>query len=515
VLAACIVVVAMLLPVGYLLLRTLTADGEVVQQVLRARTFQVFGSSALLAISVTGACILLGVPLAWLTTATDLPGRRLLNVLITLPLVIPTYVGGYAIVGAFGPRGALQSVLSFFFGVERLPDIYGFWGACLALTLFIYPYVVLSVQSGLRGLDPALEEAARSLGYRPAHVFWHVTLPHLRPSIVAGGLLVALYTLSDFGAVSLMQYNSFSRAIYVQYRGAFDRDYAAALGLLLVILTVMLLAGETWTRGRRQYHRSTVGVSRPRTRVQLGHWRWPGFVFCVSVVLVALVMPVGVVTFWLFRGVLNGESLGLVWQATWNSVLSSTLAAACSVLAALPIAILTVRFRSRWSTVFEGITYAGYALPGIVIALALVRFASHYTPVLYQTLALMIFAYVLRFLPQAFGTVRSSLLNVSPSVEEAARSLGQSPLGVSMKVTLPLIRPGLLSGAALVFLTAMKELPATLLLGPTGFKTLATVTWTATAEGFFSRAAAPALLIILVSACSMLLMLRGSSRESR
>jgi iron(III) transport system permease protein len=515
VLVAGVVVAAMLLPIAYLLLRALTADASVLQQVLRPRTFSVFAGSAGLALSVTGACIALGVPLAWLTVATDLPGRRVFAVLITLPLVIPTYIGGYAIVSALGPRGALQTILGHFFGIERLPELYGFWGAWLALTLFTYPYVVLGVQSRLRSLDPALEEAARSLGYGPWRTFRQITLPQLRPAIAASGLLVALYALSDFGAVSLLQFNSFSRAIYVQYRSAFDRDYAAALALLLVALTSVLLAGEIWTRGRVRYHRSTAGAVRVRSRVALGAWRWPAVMFCSAVVGLALVIPVGVVIFWLARGLQAGEPLDLVWSAAWNSLYSSALAAALAVLAALPVAILSVRFRSRVSSVFEGITYAGYALPGIVIALALVRFASQYTPWLYQTLALMIIAYVLRFLPQALGTIRTTLLSVSPNVEEAARSLGHSPLHVTLRVTFPLIRSGLLSGAAMVFLTTMKELPVTLLLGPIGFKTLATATWTATAEGFFARAAAPSLLIIAMSAVSMLLVLRHTWNEPR
>ncbi len=507
---ALLVVGAMLLPIAYLVVRAITADANIVQQLFHPRTITVFGSTVLLATSVTATCILVGVPLAWLTVASDMPGRRWFAVLTALPLVIPTYIGGYAIVSALGPRGALQVLLGRLFGVERLPELYGFWGAWLALALFSYPYVLLSVQSGLRGLDPALEEASRSLGFGPWRTFWRVTLPQLRPSIAAGALLVALYTLSDFGAVSLLQFNSFSRAIYVQYRGAFDRDYAAALALVLVLLTAVVLGAEMWTRGRARYHRSTVGVVKPRPRAKLGPWRWPAIIFCSVVVLIALVMPVGVVSFWLVRGLQEGEPLRLVWSAAWNSVYTAAAAAVFAVFAALPIAILAVRFRSRWTTVFEGIAYGGYALPGIVIALALVRFASQYTPLLYQTLALMIFAYVLRFLPQALGTIRSTLLSVSPSLEEAARSLGYSPLRVTLRVTLPLIRPGILSGAALVFLTAMKELPTTLLLGPIGFKTLATATWTATAEGFFARAAAPALLIIVVSAFSMLFVLRDT-----
>lgn len=514
-LIAIVVAAAMLLPIGYLLLRAVSSDANIVQQVLRARTLTVFLNSALLALAVTVACTLIAVPLAWLTTSTDLPGRRMFAMLTALPLVIPSYIGGYTIVSALGPRGALQSVLERLFGIERLPELYGFWGAWLALSLFSYPYILLNVQSSLRNLDPALDEAARSLGYRPWQAFWRVTLPQLRPSIAAGALLVGLYTLSDFGAVSLLQFNSFSRAIYVQYRSAFDRDYAAALALLLVALTSLLLGGEMWARGRARYHRSTVGVVRPRQRIRLGLWRWPALFLCSVIVLIALLMPVGVVTFWLVRGIAAGEPLRLVWSATWNSVYSSALAALLAVIAAVPVAVLAVRFRSRLTTALEGVTYTGYALPGIVIALALVRFASQYTPVLYQTLTLMIAAYVLRFLPQALGTIRSALLSVSPSVEEAARSLGQKPLYVTFRVTLPLIRSGLLSGAALVFLTAMKELPTTLLLGPIGFKTLATATWTATGEGFFARAAAPALLIIAVSAVSMVFVLRDTWRDGR
>ncbi len=498
----------MLLPIVYLLLRVFAADAAILHQVMRPRTFTVLGQSMLLAISVTGACIMLSLPLAWLTICSDLPARRLFAILVALPLVIPSYVGGYVMVSAFGPRGVLQSLLEWLFGIQRLPSLYGFWGAWLTLTLLSYPYVLLSVQAALRRLDPALEEASRSLGYGPWQTFWRVTLPQLRPPIAAGALLVALYTLSDFGVVSLLQFNSFSQAIYVQYRAAFNRDYAAVLALLLVLLTSLILIAETWTRGRARYHRSTAGVVKPRTIVRLGAWRWPAFAFCCSVVLLALVVPIGVVTFWLVRGLQSGEPLRLVWSAAWNSVYSSALAALLAVLAALPVAIFSVRFRSRWSSLFEGITYAGFALPGIVIALALVRFTAQYTPLIYQTLALLVFAYVLRFLPQSLGAIRSTLLTVSPSMEEAARSLGHSPLHVALRVTLPLIHPGLISGAALVFLTTMKELPATLLLSPIGFRTLATATWSATAEGFFARAAAPALLLIIVSALSMVFVLR-------
>lgn len=510
-----LVAAAALLPIVYLLARVLTADATLLQQALRPHTLAVLANSALLALAVTSASIVIAVPLAWLTTATDLPGRRTIMVLATLPLAIPSYIGGYTVVGALGPRGALQGLLDRLFGVDRLPELYGFFGAWLTLTLFSYPYVLLSVRAGLRGLDPALEEASRSLGHSPWRTFRRVTLPQLRPSIAAGALLVALYTLSDFGAVSLLQFNSFSRAIYVQYRSAFNRDFAAVLSLMLVALTSIVLIAEIRSRGRARYHRSTAGSIRPRPIARLGGWRWIALLVCAAIIMLALVMPIGVIVFWLWRGLSAGEPLRLVWAAAWNSICSSALASGAAVLAALPVALLAVRFRSRVSSALEAATYAGYVLPGIVISLALVRFASQYAPWIYQTLALLIIAYTLRFLPQALGTIRSALLNVNPRIEEAARSLGHSPSRVALRVTLPLIRSGVLSGAALVFLTAMKELPTTLVLGPLGFKTLATSTWAAADEGFFARAAAPALMIVLFSALSMIFVLRDQPGTER
>jgi iron(III) transport system permease protein len=399
-------------------------------------------------------------------------------------------------------QGALEPL-----GVERLPEIYGFPGAALALTLFSYPYIFLTVRSALRGMDPALEEAARSLGTGAWTTFFRVTLPQMRPAMVAGALLVALYSLSDFGAVSLLQYDSFSREIYIQYRSAFDRTPAAILALMLVALTAAILLVEDRTRGRGRYHRSAAGGARSGAVVALGRWRWPALLFCGGVVGLALAAPVGVLAFWLVRGLAEGEPLRPLWMATWSSVYASGLAAGVVALAALPVAVLAVRFPGRVAGLVERMTYLGYALPGIVLALSLVFFGANYAPWAYQTLGLLIFAYAVHFLPQAVGATRAALLQVNPSVEEVARGLGRGPAGVVVTVTAPLASSGILAGAALVFLTTMKELPATLLLSPTGFETLATRIWSATTDAFFARAAAPALLLILLSAVPMYLIL--------
>jgi iron(III) transport system permease protein len=352
-----------------------------------------------------------------------------------------------------------------------------------------------------------MEEAARSLGRNARQVFWQITLPHLRPAITAGGLLAVLYALSDFGAVAMLQFSSFTQAIYVQYRSAFDRSTAAVLALMLVLLTMVLLGLEARTRGRSRYYRASAGAVRSAKIVPLGVWRWPALIYCSLVALVALVMPVSVITFWFVRGLVAGEIFDFDWTFIGNSLLASGLAALIGMVAAVPVAFLAVRYRNRFTGFIEKATYTGYALPGLVVALSLVFFGANYALFLYQTLAMLVFAYVVRFLPQVVGTTRTSLLQISPHIEEAARSLGRSPLETLRTITVPLLKSGLLTGGALVFLTAMKELPVTLILGPTGFGTLATGIWSATEQAFFAQAAVPSLLLLVVSALSVMLIL--------
>ncbi len=502
---ALVIAVAMLLPLGYLLVRTSTANQEAIDLLLRPRTLQLALQTFALAATVTVGAVLLALPLAWLTVRTDLPGRRIWSVIVSLPLVIPSYVGGFVIIAALGPRGILQQALAEPFGIERLPEIYGFPGAALALILFTFPYVLLSVQAGLQMLDPALEETSRSLGLSGWGTFRKVTLPQLRPSISAGGLLVALYVLSDFGVVSLLQFDSFTRVIYVQYQSSFDRTLASAFALILVLVTLAILLIEIRTRGRARYHRAGTGsgLVQSTPQVRLRNWRWPAILFCAGVATIGLVMPILVLIYWAGRNVSVGVDLSEPLTFALNSLYASGLGAAVSVLAAVPVGILLVRYRGTFGGIVERVIYSAYALPGILIALSLVFFAANFATPIYQTLALLIFAYMVRFLPQAVGAVRASLLAVGPELEEAGRSLGRAPLRVIASVTVPLIRPGIAYGAALVFLTTMKELPATLLLSPIGFKTLSTSTWSYASEGFFAQAAIPALILILVAAFPM------------
>jgi iron(III) transport system permease protein len=508
-LPALVVAAAMLVPAAYLVIAAAELPAaRIVEIVTAPSTLRLTGRTLLLAASVTGASLVLGVPIAWLTIRSDLPARRFFAIATALPLVIPTYVGAYALVATLAPGGLVEA----WFGV-RPPSPYGFWGAFVALTLFTFPYVLITVQSGLRGLDPALEEASRSLGRGPVSTFLRVTLPQLRPSAAAGALLVTLYVLSDFGAVSILRYSTFTRAIYLEYRTAFDRAPAAVLGLVLVALTVVFLVLEARTARDRGGQFGVRGTPRAASRVPLGRWRWPAVGLCAAVATVGLVIPVTVIVYWLVRGLAAGEAVNVALGAAGRSLAAAALGALAATLAALPVAVWSGRSRSRLARLAERASFTGYALPGIVVALALVFVGIRVAQPLYQTLAMLVFAYVVLFLPQAVGAVRSSLLQVTPDVEHAARTLGSSRVVTLLRVTLPLARRGALAGGALVFLTVLKELPATLLLAPTGFDTLATRVWSATAEAFFTRAALPALLLILLGSVPLAVAMIRERRE--
>lgn len=496
-----------LLPLVYLLVRTLQIGPGIGRILGRPRIWQVGWNSLALTLAVTVTAVCVGTSLAWLTTRTDLRGRRFWSAVTILPLVLPSYVGAFALIAALGPNGMLQNMLAPL-GVERLPSIYGFPGAWLALTLFTYPYVQLSVRAGLRGLDPSLEEAARSLGLSSAQIWRRVTLPYLRPAMAAGALLVALYTLSDFGAVALLQFNAFTREIYVQYTAALDRSAAAVLGVMLVGLTLFILWGEYRLRGRGVYYRSGPGTARRPAVIALGRWQGVAIGWCVIVAALALGIPLLVIGYWLTRPAALTSSWAGVWTQTLNSVSASGLAAITAVAAAFPVVLYSIRRPGRSSRWAERCGYLGHALPGVVVALSLVFLSARHVPRLYQTGQLLILAYAVLFLPLALSTLRAALLNLSPRLEEAAAALGATPLRILHTIILPLVRPGIWMGVALVFLTVMKELPATLILGPTGFHTLATRIWGATEEALFTQAAPSALILVLVSAFSLWIILQ-------
>ncbi len=507
-----VVAIAAALPALYLLVVVVGERAVAAEAVFTTRSLGLVVRSLGLAGAVTAGAIALAVPLAWLTVRSDLPGRRGWATLATLPLVMPSYIAAYVFVAVLRPKGLLQDLLAPL-GVQELPPIYGFLGAWLVLTLCTYPLVLIPLRAALRRLDPALEEAARVMGRSPLEVFRTVVMPQLAPAIGAGGVLVALYVLSDFGAVAILRFDSFTREIYIAFQSA-QRTEAAALGMVLVVVMLVLFAVYARVRGARALHRTSPGTQRPPAPARLGRWRWPALAFCSGVVGITLVLPVGVLIYWATRDLSSGLDAGAIAANAANSLLAASCAAAAAALAAIVVAVLSVRFPGYGTRAIERVGYAGYALPGIVVALALVFFGTRVALPLYQTLAMLVFALSIHYLPLAVGPISGALLQVPPRLEEAARGLGRSPLEVFRTITRPLVTSGVLAGAALVFLHAMKELPATLLLAPIGFDTLATDIFRQTTTGFFEAGAIPALILLLIAAPPLYLLNEKSVTSS-
>jgi len=498
--AACI-------PAGYLLVRASDAPRTAWSLLLTVRTAELLLNTLGLALVVTAAAALVALPLAWLTVASNFPGRHAWTVVLTLPLAVPSFIYGYVLLAAFGTGGLFEG-----WGLPTLP-VYGFWGAALALTFSTFPFLFLSFRAALLRQDPSLLEAAASLGTPPAGAFVRVTLPRLLHALRSGGLLVAFYVLSDFGAVSLLQYDTFSRAIFMQLEGAYDRSLAALWSLALVVLAAgMLLGSEVGAAAPPS--RSGRATRAPRRAVALGGWALPALCLSAGAAGMGVGLPLFVIAVWLVRASSAGGIDSLMVPA-WNSVLASGLAAAVTLLGAVPLGVLGARYSSWTARVIVRAAYASYCLPPVVVALSLVSFGVHALPALYGTLAMLIFAHAVRFLPQAVGPVQGAFVDLSPRLSEAGASLGRSPVAVARHVVLPLARPGLVAGATLVFLTAMKELPATLLLAPIGFQTLSTRIWAEAAEGRFGAGALPSLALVLVSAASVVWTLRQEQRGPR
>jgi iron(III) transport system permease protein len=472
------VALAALLPVAYLVIRAGGGGWSAVADTLfLERTARLLARSLGLAAAVSVASAVIGIALAWLTVRCDLPGRRVWRVLVALPLAVPSYVAAFAL-------------------VSNAPDLAGFLPTFAVLTLLSYPYVFLPVAAVLEHVDPALEDAARSLGDGPLAAFRRVTLRQIRPAAATGSLLVCLYVLSDFGAVSILRFDSFTRVIYQSYQSSFDRRPAAILGCLLLVFTLAVLVAEARTRGRARYYGGSRGARRRPPLVRLGRWRWVAVAVPVVVTGLALAVPLGTTLRWLAESVRASVDLGRISRAGGATVVASGLGAAVTALAAVPVGLLAARSRSRVAGIIERSAFVGHALPGIVVALSLVYFTVRFMNPLYQRLPVLIFAYAVLFLPLAVSSVYGSALQAPPALDEVARSLGKRPFQVFRTITAPLIAPGVGAGAALVFLTCLKELPATLLLGPTGFETLATRVWSATQAGAYGDAALPALLLV-------------------
>ncbi|MGH8946940.1 MAG: ABC transporter permease, partial [Acidimicrobiia bacterium] len=294
-----------------------------------------------------------------------------------------------------------------------------------------------------------------------------------------------------------------TRAIYTLYAGQIDRRPAAAVSLLLMMLALVILLAERRTRTRAAYHGTHLARPRRLTRLKT-KGKMAGTAFLAGNALFTLVLPLTVLIFWLTRGIGAGQTPDLVWDETLRSIGVSIVAAVVAAAVALPVAMITTWRRGRFSGQAETAVWGVYSLPHIAIGVAVVAFVLGWARPVYQTVGLLIITYVAVFMAQPMSTVQDSLRRASPALEDASRSLGQGPIRTLARVTVPLAAPGLLAGAALVFLSVMKELPATLLIRPNEFETLAVRVWSATGEGFLTTASLASLALLVVSIVPLL-----------
>ncbi len=465
---------AALLPLGYLLIRLVAGAEKALGELLRVRTLELLGNTLLLTVTVTVSAVAIGFFQAWLTTKTNLFAATFFAVAGTLPLAIPSYVLALSYTSIF-------------------PWFNGFFAAWLTLSLAMAPYVFLAVSAALIRSNANQEEVARSLGMNSLQVLVKVTWPQVRPAAMAAGLLVALYTLSEFGAVSILRFDTFTRAIYNAYRGSFDRTAAAALAVVLVLLTLIVLYFEK--RYRTGY--TKVEKQTRQLKINLGAWRFLASGLLGLLALGSSVLPISALLGWsLAADDWDLTAISGALLASLGIAISSGLVIG---IFAVAVALWNVRFQSKFSSGVELTLWSSHALPAIVVALALVFFGANLTPGIYQTIWLLIFAYLILFLPNALSVVSTPIAQVSTAQEQVARSLGLGKLGAIFKLVLPMSKAGIWAAIALPALAVLKELPATLLLRPNSTDTLATELWAATETLSYSQAAPYALLLIIIA----------------
>lgn len=441
-----------------------------------------------IAIATALCCALIGTAAAWFVERTDLPARRLWGVLAVVPLAIPAFVSSYA-------------------WVSLSPALQGFWGALLVVTSAYFPLVYLPVAAALRGMDPSLEETARSLGCGPWQRFHRVVLPQLRPALLGGMLLVTLDVLAEFGAFGLLRYRTFTTEIYAEYRTSFNGPGASLLAGVLILLCLVCLAAEMKVRGAAQYGRIGRGTLRRSSRYELREAKPAVLAGFAILAATTIGVPLMTIAYWLTQegaaAITPAQvSPALLMSATVASLGYGIAGAIVTTLLALPLGFLATHYRGALVTLLERTAYLAQGVPGIVIALAIVALAVHAVNPLYQTAALLVIAYAILFLPLALVSVRAAFVQAQPRLEESARALGIGWLETAWRVVLPLAAPGLGAGGAMVFISVVTELTTTLLLAPIGTKTLATQIWVDTSSVAFAAAAPYAALLVSISLAS-------------
>lgn len=523
-LAALLIAVLVSIPVLMLLPAWLTPSSEVWRHLADTVLGELLRNTLVLLLGVGAGVLVLGVGLAWLTVMYEFPGRRVFEWALMLPLGIPAYVMAFVAVGLLDFSGPVQTALRAVFGQNGywFPRIRSEGGVIAVMILALYPYVYMLARSAFLSQGRTLMEAGRSLGLSPREAFVRIALPMARPAIAVGVALALMETLADFGAVTIFNYDTFTTAIYKTWFGLFNLGAAAQLSTLLLLFVAVALYAERHWRGQSRYYAGGKPVQGHRHRLT-GLRAAAACGFALSVLTLAFFIPVGQLLFWLASAGVEDLDAGYISFAG-HTVLLGLLAALFTVAAAVLLAYVRKQWPGRLMRIVTRLATLGYALPGAVLAVGIMLactrldrqvdaflgtvFGVSTGLLLSSSVAALLFAYLVRFLAVAHGPVESALERLKPSLQQAARSLGASHRELLWRVYLPILRPGLLSAALLVFVEVMKELPATLLLRPFDWDTLAVRIFELTSEGEWQRAALPALTLVLVGLLPVILLVR-------
>ncbi len=489
-----ILVAATLIPLGYVVWGAISIGwSRAYELVVRPRVGELLLNTVALVALTVPLCVVIGVGVAWVVERTGLPGRAIWRPVFVAPLAVPAFVNSYAWVGV-------------------VPSLHGLWAGVLVTTLSYFPFVYLPAAATLRRLDPAVEESARALGSDSAGVFFRVVLPQLRLAILGGGLLIAVHLLAEFGAFAMVRFDTFTVAIFQQFQVTFDGAAGSMLAGVLVLLCLTLLIAEAAARGTARYARIGSGAQRAAAPVHLGPAMIPTQLALAALAVLALGVPVWTILRWLYIGGAEVWALRDIGAALGQTVALAGTAALLTTVLAFPVAWVAVRSGGFLARAVEGANYVTSSLPGIVTALALVTVTIHVVRPLYQSVALIVFAYVLLFMPRALVNVRAGLAQVPTGLEEASRSLGRSPTVTFLRVTLRLTAPAAAAGASMVFVAVATELTATLLLAPTGTRTLSMLFWSYASELDYAAAAPYALVLVLLAVPVTMILLKQSTK---
>jgi iron(III) transport system permease protein len=487
-------------------------------------------NTLLLLVGVGVGTLVLGTGLAWLTVMYEFPGRRIFDWALMLPLAVPAYVLAFVAIGLLDFSGPVQGFLRHVLGPGRywFPEIRSAGGVVAVMVLALYPYVYLLARTAFLAQGRSTLEAARTLGLSARAAFFRVGLPMARPAITAGVVLALMETLADFGAVAAFNYDTFTTAIYKAWFGLFSLQAAAQLATLLLVFVAAALALERWSRGRGRFDSAGRRASDHRLRLSRAKG-WLAAGLAGTVLALGFLIPLAQLALWAW-GVL-GEDLDARYMALLEHTMGLAGGAALVVVAAAFLLSYTTRHCPAASvTLAVRAATLGYALPGSVLAVGvMISFTwldRHLSaalegwlggpsgPLLSGSLLGLLLAYLVRFMAVAFGPVDSALEQVRPILSEAARNLGASRGRILRQIYLPLLRPGLLAAMLLVFVEVMKEMPATLLLRPFGWDTLAVRVYELTSEGEWQRAALPAVALVLVGLIPVVMLVRRAGARA-